>query len=268
MEMDKKPGIRLFTLRPDIGGLIHLFAIFFLSLSIIIIGTSSYTLGETIDLGLSSPYFKEGQVPEGWKLKKVKGYTSSRVSAGWAREDGIKGVKLESYGSLTFLQKKVSIDLEQFPIVTWRWKVDTVLEGIDERTIQGDDHPIRIFFVFEPDNSKQSLWFRIKRALILDMIHGHPVGGRFTEYLWSSYLESGEIINDPSKPKQKLMVVEGGNDRIGKWIEYKKNLYEDFLELYGERPRKLIFIGIINDTDITQKKATSYIADLRFHTRQ
>jgi hypothetical protein len=266
--MEKQPGKRLFKSWSLSGGLIFLIAVFCLSIAAASLRTALYALGDTIDLGLSSSYYREGQIPDGWKLKKVKGYTSSNVSAQWIREDGIEGVKLESDGSLTLLQKEVDIDLEQFPVVTWRWKVDNILEGIDERTIQGDDHPIRIFFVFRPDNSKQSSWFRIKRALFLDMIHGHPVGGRFTEYLWSSYLEPGEIINDPSKPKQKLMVVEGGNAKVGEWVEYESNLYEDFLRLYGERPRKLIFIGIINDTDITKKKATSYIADLRFHTRQ
>ncbi len=50
------------------------------------------------------------------------------------------------------------------------------------------------------------------------MIHGHPVGGRFTEYLWSSHLETGEIIADPSKPKQKLMVIERGSTNIGRWM--------------------------------------------------
>ncbi len=121
----------------------------------VLISFSSFGFSETIDLGLSSRAFQEGRIPNGWKLKKVKGYTSSRVTAQWAREDDIEGVKLESDGALTFLQKDVSIDIEQFPIVIWKWKVDNILEEIDERTIQGDDHPIRIFFVFEPDSSKQ-----------------------------------------------------------------------------------------------------------------
>lgn len=166
-------------------------------------------------------------------------------SAEWVVEDGLPAVRLHSKGALTFLEKTVAIDIETYPIVTWKWKVENVLEGIDERTVEGDDHPIRIFFVFEPDPSEQGLWFRFKRFLYLDRAHGHPVGGRFTEYLWSSHLQPGDIIRDPSKPRQKLMVIEAGRRNLGKWLSYERNLYEDFKRLYAEEPRRLIFIGIL-----------------------
>jgi hypothetical protein len=181
--------------------------------------------------------------------------------------NGIKAVKLHSQASLVFLEKSVSIDISEFPIVAWSWKVENILQGIDERKAAGDDHPIRIFFVFEPDPAKQSLWFKLKRFLYLDRIHGHPVGGRFLEYLWSGYLPPGSIIHDPGNPKQKLLVMEGGSKNLGKWRSYKRNIYEDFKQLYGEEPRRLIFIGILNDTDQTGQEAISYIADLKFQKK-
>jgi hypothetical protein len=220
----------------------------------------------SLDLGLSSEYFEEGEIPEGWKLRKWPGRTRG-AKAEWVVEDGVHAVRLHSRGALTFLEKIVDIDIREYPIVTWKWRVENVLEGIDERTREGDDHPIRIFFVFEPDESRQSLWFRLKRWLYLDWVHGHPFGGRFTEYVWSSHLKSGEVVNDPGRPWQKLMVIEGGSAKLGKWLSYERNLYEDFKRLYGEEPRRLIFIGILNDTDQTGKEAVSYIADLMFHRK-
>ena len=219
-----------------------------------------------LDMGLSSEYYDEGRVPKGWKLRRRFGY-SKDARAEWVVEDGVHAVRLDSKAALTFLEKRVTIDIKRFPIVTWKWKVENILRGNDERTKQGDDHPIRIFFVFEPDESKQSFWFRVKRFVYLDRIHGHPMGGRFTEYLWSSHLQPGDVINDPGKLWQKLMVVEGGSRNLGKWLSYEKNLYEDFKRLYGEEPRRLIFIGILNDTDQTGQEAVSYIADLMFHKR-
>ncbi|MFQ6077971.1 MAG: DUF3047 domain-containing protein [Thermodesulfobacteriota bacterium] len=219
-----------------------------------------------LDMGLSSKYYEEGKVPNGWKLRKRFGYPKG-ARAEWVTEDRIHAVRLHSEAALTFLEKTVNIDTKEFPIVTWKWKVENIFKGNGERTKEGDDHPIRIFFVFKPDESKQSFWFRIKRFVYLDRIHGHPMGGRFTEYLWSSHLQPGDIINDPGKPWQKLMVVEGGSRNLGKWLSHKRNLYEDFKKLYGEEPRRLIFIGILNDTDQTGQEATSYIADLMFHKR-
>jgi hypothetical protein len=218
-------------------------------------------------MGLSAEYYDQGKAPKEWKLRKRFGYPrGARVE--WVVEEGIHAVRLHSKAALTFLEKKVDIDIREYPIVTWRWKAVNILKGIDEKTKEGDDHPIRIFFVFEPDSSKQSFWFRLKRFIYLDRIHGHPMGGRFTEYLWSSHLQPGDTINDPGKPWQKLMVIEGGSSNLGKWLSYRRDLYEDYKKLYGGEPRQLIFIGILNDMDQTGQEAVSYIADLVFHEEE
>ena len=219
-----------------------------------------------LGFNLDSSHYQEGKLPDGWRLREIPG-ARNRINAKWVIEEGMEAVELKSDNSLVFLEKKVSIDLKEYPIVTWTWKVENILEGNDERSVKGDDHPIRLFFVLEPDETKQSFWMKAKRFFLLDLIHGHPVGGRFTEYLWSSTFQPDEIINDPSKPAQKLIVIEGGKEKLGKWLSYERNLYEDFKSLYGEEPRKLVFIGILNDTDQTGQSATSYLAHFSFRNR-
>lgn len=216
-----------------------------------------------LDLGLTEKHYQKGMVPNGWSLRKWPGKTTG-AKAEWEIDDGIAAVKLHSNANLTFLGKNVDIDIKDYPFISWKWKVVNILDGVDERTSAGDDHPLRIFFVFDPDEKKQPFWFRLKRLIYLDWVHGHPYGGRFTEYLWSSHLQAGDIISDPGKSWQKLMVVEGGSSKLGQWLSYEKNLYLDFKNLYNEEPRRLIFIGILNDTDQTGQAATSYITDLKF----
>lgn len=227
--------------------------------------TSANVFGSqhVLDMGLSKESYKSNAIPIGWSLKKSS-TASRRGVAHWTVTDGMHAVRLHSDAALTFLQKTVNIDLKEYPTVSWKWMIENTLTGLNETTRAGDDHPIRIFFVFDPDESKQSWWFRLKRFLYLDWAHGHPYGGGFTEYLWSSHLEMGEIINDPGMPSQKLIVVESGDKHVGQWRSYERNLYEDFLSLYAREPRRLIFIGILTDTDQTGQTATSYIADLKF----
>ena len=219
--------------------------------------------GGFLDMGLSKENYQENTIPRGWTLRRWPGQTAG-ASAQWTIDDGVHAVRLHSKAALTFLENTVRININEYPVVSWRWKAENILAGIDERMKEGDDHPIRIFFVFEPDEAKQSLWFRLKRFIYLDRIHGHPFGGRFTEYLWSSHLEAGEIINDPGKTWQKLMVVEGGSSKLNQWLSYRRNLYQDFKSLYNEEPRDLVFIGILSDTDQSRQEVTSYIADLKF----
>lgn len=220
-----------------------------------------------LDMGLSSNSYVKNKVavPPGWHLRQWS-IDTWNGDARWVSDsdEGSNVVKLYSNNALTFLVKTVDINLLHYPIVSWRWKVDNNLRNIDETTIAEDEHPIRLFFVFEQDEEKQSLWFRIKRFFYLDRIHGHPFGGRYTEYMWSSHLTPGVIVNDSGKPWQKLMVIDSGDEKLGQWISYQRNLYDDLKKLYNEELRRLIFIGILNDTDHIGQEATSYIADLKF----
>jgi len=216
-----------------------------------------------LEMGLSSSDYNHKELPEGWRLRHWS-TTTWNGDARWITDEGRHVVKLHSDNALTFLEKTVDINISQYPIVTWRWKVNNNLKNIDETKVAGDDHPIRLFFVFEPDEKQQSFWFKLKRFFYLDRIHGHPFGGRFTEYLWSSHLRPEDVIKDPGKPWQKLTVVDSGEEKLGQWISYQRNLYDDFKKLYNEEPRRLVFIGILNDTDHSGQEATSYIADLTF----
>ncbi len=220
-------------------------------------------VAEKLELGLSARDFVAGEVPRAWHLRRWSPSTFG-ARAYWVQDDGVAAVRLVSRGNLVFLEKAVDIDIRRLPWVSWRWKVENILEGVDETREDGDDHPLRIFFAFAPDEKRQTPWLRLKRWLYLDRKHGHPFGGRYTEYLWSSQFPAGSIIADPGMPMQKLMVIEGGAQRLGQWLGYRRNLYQDFKHLYGEEPRRLIYLGILNDTDQTGQAAVSYIADLVF----
>lgn len=238
--------------------------VFFLSAFLLAITPVTTALAHdapSIDLGLSAGHFKEGEQPDGWSLRDFFGLRRG-ASAEWVVEDGTPAVRLRSEAALTFLRKEVDIDVKEYPAVTWKWKVENVLDGVDERTVAGDDHPIRIFFVFEPEPTG-ALWPKVKR-FVMGIIHGHP-HGRYTEYLWASGLKAGSVVPDPTNPRMKLMVVEGGRKGLGKWLSYRRNLYEDFIRLYGAEPGRLIFVGILNDTDQTGQTATSFISDLDLH---
>lgn len=140
----------------------------------------SLAADDYLDMGLSKESYQANAVPRGWTLRKWPGQTAG-ASAQWTVDDGVHAVRLDSKASLTFLEKTVAINIKDYPIVSWEWKLENILSGIDERTEEGDDHPIRIFFVFAPDETKQSLWFRLKRFVYLDRIHGHPFGTEQTQ---------------------------------------------------------------------------------------
>lgn len=55
-------------------------------------------------LGLTVKDYVPGEIPRGWRLKKVTGYTTSKVPAGWVKdENSAVGIRLFSDEALTFL---------------------------------------------------------------------------------------------------------------------------------------------------------------------
>ncbi|HSG05376.1 MAG TPA: hypothetical protein VLB09_03155, partial [Nitrospiria bacterium] len=83
----------------------------------------SLTLAEdpktVIKLGLSESNYEAGRDPEGWRLRKTFGARKGAL-AEWVIEDEVRAVKLISRGNLTFLEKRVNINLKDFPIVSWK----------------------------------------------------------------------------------------------------------------------------------------------------
>ncbi|HRI38813.1 MAG TPA: DUF3047 domain-containing protein [Nitrospira sp.] len=91
-------------------------------------------------------------LPEGWKpltFKKIPAQTKYEVIT----ESGVTVVKAVSEASASGLTKAVRIDLKEFPIVRWRWKVENLLQKSDVTRKDGDDYPARLYITFEYDPS-------------------------------------------------------------------------------------------------------------------
>ena len=92
-------------------------------------------------------------LPEGWKpltFKKIPTQTKYEVIT----ESGVTVVKALSEASASGLTKAVRIDLKEFPIVRWRWKVENLLQKSDATRKDGEDYPARLYITFEYDPDK------------------------------------------------------------------------------------------------------------------
>ena len=47
------------------------------------------------------------------------------------------------------------------------------------------------------------------------------------------------------------------DDNTGKWLEYRRNIYEDYQKYFGSAPGKVGAIAVMTDTDTTGSKATA-----------
>jgi hypothetical protein len=163
-----------------------------------------------------------------------------------------------SNASASLLVYKKPFDVYEYPDIRWRWKISNIYRNADPKLKSGDDYPIRIYIAFEYDPQKEGL---IDRAIFnfLRLIYGeYPPSGSLN-YVWSSKVLAERSIPSPYTDRNKMVFLEKGSPRVGQWIDEEVNIVKDYEETFGKKPPRNATIGIMNDSDNTGEKASSYV---------
>jgi hypothetical protein len=207
----------------------------------------------------------EGSLPEGWKPQIFKKKRGARQTAYRVVRDGdIAVVRAESAGAASGLEHKVPVDLKEYPVLRWRWKVDQVVASGDPRRKDKDDYAARVYvtFAFEPDKATfvERMRYKSARKFFGDV----PFAA--ISYIWASRTPVGTVMDSPHMGDiVKLIVVESGN--AGEWAVEERNVRDDYRLAFGKDPPRVSGVAIMTDTDNTRERATAYYGDLIFGKR-
>ena len=175
---------------------------------------------------------------EKWEEKSFQEKTLYEIT----KEDGKRCIKAISHGSASGLFYKIDYDPIEYPILTWHWKVDHVLDKGDARKREGDDYAARIYVVFP-----SSLFWRTKAI----------------NYIWANRLPKGEAVPNPFTANALMVAVESGSSLVGRWVEERRNIVEDYRKYFGKDPPKVGAIAIMTDTDNTGENAIAWYGEIR-----
>jgi hypothetical protein len=139
---------------------------------------------------------------------------------------------------------KASVDLNETPILEWRWKVITLPTGGNACQKSTDDEAAQVYVA----------WLRPPEA----------VRSRIIGYVWDSTAPAGTICTSQKTPTVTYVVVRSGSDELGKWITERRNVVEDFRRIYGEAPDKPSALSLAIDSDDTRSSAESFIGPTVF----
>jgi hypothetical protein len=163
-----------------------------------------------------------------------------------------------SNASASLLVYKKPFDVYEYPNIRWRWKISNIYRKADPKVKSGDDYPIRIYIAFEYDPQKEGL---IDRAIfnVLRLIYGeYPPSGSLN-YVWSSKVLSERSMPSPYTDRNRMIFLQKGSPRVGQWVDEEVNIIKDYEDIFGKKPPRRATIGIMNDSDNTGEKATSYV---------
>ena len=230
-----------------------------------LIGTIHAGTPAALEVGKFSAALEGDSLPEGWKpltFPKIERHTVYML----VKDEGTTAVKAISEASASGLTRQIKINPKEYPIISWRWKVTSVLKKGDVTKKDGDDYPARIYITFEYNSTKVGFFDKAKFETY-KLLYGQypPIGA--INYIWESRVPRGTIVPNSYTDRVKMIVVESGSALLNQWVSEERDLYDDYKKAFGEEPPMLSAVAIMTDTDNTGEATIAYYGDIVFKKR-
>ncbi len=174
-------------------------------------------------------------LPAGWTHHKF--WTRPAMQVSLVTKDSVPALRCETKGGGSILGRWTDIDLGAYPTLSWRWLVETPLSSpLDERTREGDDHPVRFFLGFADSQG----------------------GAHHAEIVWGNKLLHrgdwkilGTFVH---------YVADGGDANVGQWRDESADLIAIYRKASGrnDTPR-LTQLGVFCDSDETGGHTVAFV---------
>jgi hypothetical protein len=173
-------------------------------------------------------------------------------------------VEVVSRNSVSTLYRPVEVDLEQRPLLTWRWRVDEAAPATDLSAKGEDDCSLAVFVGFPYDPGQASWFERMKRPLVESWV-GEAAPGRVLRYVFCGAHRQGATVASPYLGGAgTIRVLRSADSPTGEWLEERVDVLADYRTAFGEAPPDPTQVAIQADTDNTRSASRASVADLAF----
>jgi hypothetical protein len=137
------------------------------------------------------------------------------------RDEAVAALVMRCRDASFGFQREMSVSVDEYPTLAWKWKAMKLPEGGDFRKAGADDQAAQLYVAF----SKTKI-----------------IG-----YIWDSSAPEGSSGDAPSLPpfvSLKVIVLRSGPAQAGRWLEERRNLREDYERLFGPAKGPLVARGL------------------------
>jgi hypothetical protein len=194
---------------------------------------------------------------DNWKpftFPKIKKHSTYAVE----QKDGRQVLRTESRASASAIVYRESFNVYEYPVVRWRWKVESVYEKADATTKEGDDYPIRVYVMFEYDPDKAGVAMKLKYGLAKKLYGVYPPHSSLN-YVWASRKGPQRVLTSPYTDRAKMILLRQGAEDAGAWLDEEIDILADYQKAFGAKPPERARIAVMNDSDNTGESSVSYM---------
>jgi hypothetical protein len=148
-------------------------------------------------------------------------------------------------GAASGLYTAREVDLERTPVMEWSWRVDETLQGVDERTREGDDYAARVYVIVR---------HRILRWRT-----------RAINYVWAGEQPAGADWPNAYNPRAHMVAVRSGTEpHVGRWHTERRNVGDDWRRFHDRETERLTHVAIMTDCDDAGRSLEAWYGSIRF----
>jgi hypothetical protein len=215
-----------------------------------------------VNVGNFSAQATSRQWPSDWEpltFRKIARHTQYEL----VKDGDTSVVKASSDAAASGLVRRIDINPEVFQIVKWKWKINRILDKGNVYSKDGDDYPARLYVTFAYDESKLSLYEKLKYNTYR-LIYGSYPPLAAINYVWDSGSPPGTRVANAYTDRVMMVVVQSGAGNVNQWVEQERNIYQDYMRAFGEPPPAISGVAIMTDTDNTGERAVAHYGDIVF----
>ncbi|MDA3939996.1 MAG: DUF3047 domain-containing protein [Spirochaetia bacterium] len=196
-----------------------------------------------------------------WEVLKFPKIDNSTV---YTIEDG-QFLGIESNNSASGLKMNTTFNVYKYPVLSWSWKAENIIEGGDARKKSGDDYPVRIYVIFKYDPETAGFGEKIQYNAI-KLIYGEYPPKASLNYIWSNRTLDTDFLFSPYTKKAAMIPMDAGNEKLGVWQSHSVNILEDYRKLFGSDPPGTASLAIMGDSDNTGEHSLAFIDFIRLES--
>lgn len=217
--------------------------------------TSDYAVAEFSKLRAG------GALPSEWRMTTVP-RVDRHTQYSLVDDNGVTVLRAEADRSMSSLLRRVDIDPAQQPWLQWRWRVDQLIENASLNTKAGDDFAARLYVLFDFDIGQLPFFERTK-IRIARALYGDDLPLAALCYVWATSEPIGTSAWNAFTDRVRVIVVASGRERLGQWVDFERDIAEDYRDAFGGAPPRVSGIAIASDGDNTGGRALSFFGDIR-----
>lgn len=223
----------------------------------------AWAQADRLSVGAFSALKAGAALPDHWRaLGVTRTVPPTRYSL--IEDAGVTVVRADAVASVSALSRTLAVNLADYPLLKWRWKVDNILKTSDIRSQAGDDYPARIYVMFDYPLEKLPFVERTKLRLAR-ALHDPNLPAATLCYVWDGKAPVGTIVPSSYTNLMRMVVVESGASRVNRWLTVERNVAADFKAAFGEAAPAVSAIAIATDTDNTGESAVAFFGDISFY---